>query len=89
MDHFHLSLPLPFHLQVGYKTLENFGHPWDVRTSMFLLLCLLNVLQVLLRDKKLFKNTIERSVPRLDSCERQGVWGSVGKYLEQWAHPVF
>jgi len=37
--------------------LENFKYPWDVQTSMFLLLCLLNVFQVLLGVKQLFKNT--------------------------------
>ncbi|KAK4806844.1 LOW QUALITY PROTEIN: hypothetical protein QYF61_012565 [Mycteria americana] len=38
---------------------------------------------------KQFKNIIQRSAPRLDSYEWQGVWDSMGKYLSHWAPPVF
>ncbi|KAK4811342.1 hypothetical protein QYF61_024478 [Mycteria americana] len=38
---------------------------------------------------KQFKNIIQRSAPRLDSYEWQGVWNSMGKCLGQWAPPVF
>ncbi|KAK4813534.1 hypothetical protein QYF61_009577 [Mycteria americana] len=38
---------------------------------------------------KKFKNIIQRSAPRLDSDEWQGVWDSMDKYLGQWAPPVF
>ncbi|KAK4830953.1 hypothetical protein QYF61_014412 [Mycteria americana] len=41
------------------------------------------------RVNKQFKNIIQRSAPRLDSYEWQGVWNSMGKYLGQWAPPVF
>ncbi|KAK4823738.1 hypothetical protein QYF61_006007 [Mycteria americana] len=56
---------------------------------MFLLLLLLNVLQVLFKLKQLFKNTTQRRASRLDSYEWQGMWDSMGKYLGQWAPPVF
>ncbi|KAK4830329.1 hypothetical protein QYF61_010093, partial [Mycteria americana] len=39
--------------------------------------------------KHLFKSTIQTSAPRLDSYEWQGVWDSMGKYLGQWAPPMF
>ncbi|KAK4810942.1 hypothetical protein QYF61_013350 [Mycteria americana] len=68
---------------------ENFEYPLDVQTSMFLLLCLLNVCQALFQVKQLIKNTTQRSAPRLDSYEWQGVWESMGKCLGQWAPPVF
>ncbi|KAK4806861.1 hypothetical protein QYF61_012582 [Mycteria americana] len=38
---------------------------------------------------KQFKNIIQRSAPRLDSYEWQGVWDSMGKCLGRWAPPVF
>ncbi|KAK4831865.1 hypothetical protein QYF61_019693 [Mycteria americana] len=38
---------------------------------------------------KQFKKIIQRSAPRPDSYEWQGVWDSMGKYLGQWAPPVF
>ncbi|KAK4806132.1 hypothetical protein QYF61_001055 [Mycteria americana] len=68
---------------------ENIEYPWDVQTSMFLLLCLLSVCQALFKVKELFKNTIQRSAPRPDSYEWQGVWDRMGKYLGQWAPPMF
>ncbi|KAK4825908.1 LOW QUALITY PROTEIN: hypothetical protein QYF61_003403 [Mycteria americana] len=42
-----------------------------------------------LQVNKQFKNIIQRSAPRLDSYEWQGVWDSMGKCLGQWAPPVF
>jgi len=56
---------------------------------MLLLLCLLNVFQVLFRVKQLVKNTAQRSAPRLDSYEWQGVWNSMCKFLGQWVPLVF
>ncbi|KAK4810697.1 hypothetical protein QYF61_007671 [Mycteria americana] len=53
------------------------------------LVCLLNVCQALFQVKQLIKNTTQRSAPRLDSYEGQGVWDSMGKCLGQWAPPVF
>ena len=56
---------------------------------MFVLLCLLNVLQVLFKVKQPLRNFIQRSVLRRDTCECQGVWEDTGRFLEQWAPPVF
>ncbi|KAK4807219.1 hypothetical protein QYF61_024339 [Mycteria americana] len=36
-----------------------------------------------------FRNIIQRSAPRPDSYEWQGVWHSMGKCLGRWAPPVF
>lgn len=63
---------------------ENSKHPQDVQTSMFLLLGLLNMFQVLFMVKQLFKNTTHRSALRLGSDEWQGVWDRIGKCLRQW-----
>ncbi|KAK4810743.1 hypothetical protein QYF61_007717 [Mycteria americana] len=41
------------------------------------------------RVSKQLKNIIQRSAPRLDSYEWQGVWNSMGKCLGLWAPPVF
>ena len=51
------SFTFPFFSRLVTIALENFEYPWDVQTGMFLLLCLLNVFQVLFKVKKLFKNT--------------------------------
>jgi len=56
---------------------------------MLMLFCLLNVFQVWFRVKQLVKSITQRSAPRLDSYEWRSVWDSVGKYLGQWAPPVF
>jgi len=56
---------------------------------MLLLFCLLNVFQALFRVKQLFKNIGQRSATRLDSCEWQGVWNSMGKCLGWWASLAF
>ncbi|KAK4822000.1 hypothetical protein QYF61_006614 [Mycteria americana] len=45
--------------------------------------------QVAAMVSKQFKNIIQRSAPRLDSYEWQGMWNSMGKCLGQWAPPVF
>ena len=68
---------------------ENFKYPWDAQASMFLLLYLLNGFQVLFKVKQVVKNITPRSAPGLDSCEWLSVWDSMGKYLGQWAPPVF
>lgn len=54
----------------------------------FLLLCLLNVFEVLFKDLQLFQNATQPFALRLDSGKWQGVWDSTGKHLEQWAPPV-
>ncbi|KAK4826194.1 hypothetical protein QYF61_006138 [Mycteria americana] len=46
-----------------------------------------NIVSVL--SNKKFKNIIQRSAPRLDSDEWQGVCDSMGKRLGRWAPPVF
>lgn len=69
--------------------LENSEYHQDVQTSMFLLLGLLNVFQVLFMVKKIFKNTTHRSALRLDSDEWQGVWDRIHKCLGQWSPPTF
>ena len=79
-------------ITIVFENFENFEYLWDVETSMVLLLgasMFLNVVQVLLTVKQLFRNISHRSAPRLDNYEWQGVWGSTGKYLGQWAPPVF
>ena len=48
------SYTFPFSLRPITTALENSERPWDVQASMFLLLCLLNVYQVLLRVNQLF-----------------------------------
>ena len=46
----------PFYSRQVITALENFEYPFEyVQTSMFLLLCLLNVFQVLFKVKQLFK----------------------------------
>jgi len=67
---------------------ENFKYPWDAQDTGFLLLCLLNRIQVLFRVKQVVKNFMQRPASGLDSCEWLGVWDSMGKYLGQWAPPV-
>jgi len=81
-----LSPPLSFRLVL--TAFENFEYPWDAQGSGFLLLCLLNGLQVLFRAKQVVKNILQRSAPGRDSCECLGVWDSMGRCLEQWAPPV-
>jgi len=56
---------------------------------MLLLLCLLNGFQVLFRVKQAVKNIVQRSALGLDSSEWLGLWDGMGKYLGQWAPPVF
>jgi len=61
----------------------------DAQASSLLLFCLLNGFWVLLRVKQVVKNIVQRPTLGLDSCEWLGVWDSMGKYLGQWAPPVF
>lgn len=56
---------------------------------MVLLLCVLNVFQILFTVKQLLKNTTQRFAPRLDGYEWQAVGESVGKHLGQWATSSF
>ena len=41
------------------------------------------------RVEQLFTSITCRSTPRLENYEWLGVWSSMGKYLEQWAPPVY
>ena len=49
----------------------------------------LHVVQVLFRVKQLSKSITWKPTPRLENYEWLGVWSSMGKYLEQWASPVY
>lgn len=69
--------------------LENSEYTQDAQTSMFLLLGLLNMFQVLFMVKQLLKNTTHRSVLRLDSDEWQGMWDRIDKCLGPWSPPTF
>lgn len=51
--------------------------------------CLLNEFLVLFIIKQIFKNTTQRSIPRLDSYEWQDVWDSMGKNLGEQTPPMF
>ena len=68
-------------------TFQYFEHPWAVK--ILLLILLGNIVSVLSKVGKQFKNIIQRSAPRLNNYEWQGVWDKMGKYLGQWAPPVF
>lgn len=54
----------------------------------FLLLCLLNVLNVLFKDQQLLQHATQRSALRLDSGKWQGVGDGMCKCLGQWAPQV-
>ncbi|GAB0207330.1 hypothetical protein GRJ2_003198600 [Grus japonensis] len=83
-----LSVSLPGSLLVT-AAFENFESPWNVQASMFLLLGLLNVFQVLFRvSKNCFKNTTQGSSPRLNGQGWHGMWESMGKYLETFSPPM-
>ncbi|KAK4833064.1 hypothetical protein QYF61_027726 [Mycteria americana] len=71
-------------LEVTFQCLE---HPWVVK--IHLLVSLGNIVSVWSKISKQFKNIIQRSAPRLDSYEWQGVWDSMGKCLGRWVPPVF
>ena len=68
-------------------TFQYFEQPWVVK--ILLLVLLGNIVSILSKVSKQFKNIIQRSAPRLDSYEWQGVWDSMGKCLTYWAPPVF
>ncbi|XP_049650076.1 microtubule-associated protein RP/EB family member 1-like [Accipiter gentilis] len=77
-----------------FENFEKFEYSWGVGTSTVLALLLgisilLNVVQLSFKVKQLFKKITQRCAPRLDNYEWQGVWGSMGKYLEKWAPPTF
>ena len=64
-------------MRVVFENFENFEYLWNVETNMVLLLgtsLFRNAVQVLLRVKELFKRITQRSAPKLQSYERQGVW---------------
>ena len=57
------SFTFPFFSRLITIVLENVEYPWDVQTSMLLLLGFLIVVQVLFRVIQLFKITTQRSAP--------------------------
>jgi len=83
------SFTSPLSFRLVLMAFENFEYPWDAQASTLLLLCLLNGLQVLFRVKQVVKNILQRPAPGLDSSEWLCGGDSMGKYLEQWAPPVF
>jgi len=88
-DAFPHSFTSPLSFRLVLTAFENFEYPWDAQASMFLLLCLLNGLQVLFRVKQVVNNIVQRTASGLDSSEWLGVWDSMGRCLGQWAPPVF
>jgi len=87
-DTFPHSFAPPLSFRLVQMAFENFQYPWDAQARTLLLFCLLNGLQVLFRVKQVVKNIVQRSAPGPDSCEWLGVWDSIGRCLEQWAHLV-
>ncbi|KAM9591473.1 uncharacterized protein ACIBXB_006269 [Morphnus guianensis] len=85
--------PRPFASLLSFRLIttafENFEYPWDVQASVLLVLCLLNMFQVLFRaTKRLFKSTTQRSAPKLDIHGWHGMWEDMGRYLENFSPPV-
>ena len=78
----------PFSSRLVTVSLENFEYLHDVQTSMLLLLCVMTVFQVMFKIKQLFKNIMQRSAPRCDISEWQGVWDNMARCPEHWAPPV-
>jgi len=82
-DTFPHSFAPPLSFRLVLTAFEDFEYSWDVQASGFLLLCLLNGLQVLFRAKQVVKNIVQRPAPALESCEWLGVWDCMGRCLEQ------
>lgn len=74
-------------LQVVTIAPESFEYPWDVQTSVFLLLCVVDVFQVMFKIKQSLRNITQRSTPRWDSSEWQGAWDGMVRGLERWTPP--
>jgi len=83
------SFAPPLFFRLVLMAFENFEYPWDAQVSTLLLSCLLTGFWVLFRVKQVVKNIVQRPAPGLDSCEWLGVWDGMGKYLGQWAPPLF
>lgn len=79
-------------MTIAFENFKDFGYPLNtLETNLLLLLgtrTLLNTVWVLFKVKQLFKNTTQRSSPRLESYEWQGVWDTMGKDRGQWAPPL-
>ncbi|KAM9591481.1 uncharacterized protein ACIBXB_006278 [Morphnus guianensis] len=85
--------PRPFASLFSFRLITtafgNFEYPWDAQASVLLVLCLLNMFQVLFRaTKRLFKSTTQRSAPKLDIHGWHGMWEDMGRYLENFSPPV-
>jgi len=87
-DTFPHSFAPPISFRLVLMAFENFEYPWDAQASRFLLLCLLNGLQVLFRVKQVDKNIVQRPALGLDSSEWLCVGDRMGKYLLQWTPPM-
>lgn len=68
--------------------LKNSEYPWDVQTSIFLLVCFLNMFLVLFKVKQLFKNTTQRSALRQVGYRWQAAWEDMCRYLSQLSPPM-
>lgn len=81
---FSLSFSFP---QVVTIAPESFEYLWDVQTSVFLLLCDVDVFQVTFKVKQSLRNITQRSTLRWDSSEWQGARDGMVRGLERWAPP--
>lgn len=86
-DGMELIFTLPFS-KIVTIALKNSEYPWDVQTSIFLLLCFLNMFLVLFKVKQLFKNTTQRSALRQVGYRWQAAWEDVCRYLSQLSPPM-
>lgn len=68
-------------ITMALENFEGFEYPCDVETSMVLLRATLDAVRALLRLKRVFKSTTQRS------AQRHGMGENVGKYLENLAPP--
>uniref|UniRef100_A0A8B9SPQ6 Uncharacterized protein n=1 Tax=Anas platyrhynchos TaxID=8839 RepID=A0A8B9SPQ6_ANAPL len=68
--------------------LQDIEYFWNTQSTIVLLFCLMNALQVLLKVKQLLGKLFWRSARGQDSCGWQGVWADMGRHLEQLAPPV-
>jgi len=63
MDVFPYSFNYPLSFRLVLMSFENFEYPWDAQASVFLLLHLLNGLQVLFRVKQVVNYILQRPAP--------------------------
>ena len=82
------SFIFPFSSRLITITLENFEYPWNVQTSMFLFLCLLNVFLVL-KLLKVIKQCGNMTQGLREYDHRwHSTWENMCRYLENYSPPV-